>query len=375
MSRVPAEILAIIEGQREALEQIAPEQRARLLAIAREVADELEAQLKTMAPGRYTTQQTRVILAQVRAVTEVLGAELGERLGGAVEDIGAAAARIGRNGLLAQIEAWAPEFGTVGRVAPVELAGDLLDEGLLEYYQVSRQTYGMEAIRKMRETLARSVMSGETLNQTTERLQADIEISETRAERIVRTESSFAMHRRQLEDAKAADLGMVKQLLATFDNRTGDDSRSVHEQVRELDEPFEDNEGRRYQHPPNRPNDREAMVFVPRAAIGMEAVADAGGPDESLEWDEDKRARNLAKHKLDLADARWVLDSPHRMDVVEQRGDETRIVSFAYVPELDKVLQLVYVRRGNSIRPISYRPASRNERKKYHARSQPDDLE
>jgi hypothetical protein len=46
-----------------------------------------------------------------------------------------------------------------------------------------------------------------------------------------------------------------------LDARTGDDSIRVNGQTRDIDEPF--NDGRRdYQNPPNRPNDRETVVYI-----------------------------------------------------------------------------------------------------------------
>lgn len=82
------------------------------------------------------------------------------------------------------------------------------------------------------------------------------------AERIVRTELMGAYNRAGWEANREADdqLGdMVKILSATFDDRTGSDSFAVHGQVRLPDEAFESWFGL-YQHPPNRPNDREIVV-------------------------------------------------------------------------------------------------------------------
>ena len=82
------------------------------------------------------------------------------------------------------------------------------------------------------------------------------------AERIVRTEMMGAYNRASWESNREADdqLGdMVKILSATFDDRTGSDSYAVHGQIRLPDEAFESWFGL-YQHPPNRPNDREIVV-------------------------------------------------------------------------------------------------------------------
>lgn len=82
------------------------------------------------------------------------------------------------------------------------------------------------------------------------------------AERIVRTEVMGAYNRASWEANREADdqLGdMVKIVSATFDDRTGSDSYAVHGQIRYPDEAFESWFGL-YQHPPNRPNDREIVV-------------------------------------------------------------------------------------------------------------------
>ena len=81
-------------------------------------------------------------------------------------------------------------------------------------------------------------------------------------ERIVRTEMMGAYNRASWEANRDADdqLGdMCKILSATFDDRTAADSYAVHGQIRLPDEAFESWFGL-YQHPPNRPNDREIVV-------------------------------------------------------------------------------------------------------------------
>lgn len=82
------------------------------------------------------------------------------------------------------------------------------------------------------------------------------------AERIVRTETMTAYNRAGWETIREAndELGdMVKILSATFDDRTGWDSYQVHGQIRRPDEAFQW-AGGYYQHPANRPNDREVVL-------------------------------------------------------------------------------------------------------------------
>lgn len=87
------------------------------------------------------------------------------------------------------------------------------------------------------------------------------------AERIARTEIAGAYNRATGEAHAKADeeLGdLLRVLSATFDKRTGPDSKNVHGQVRRTGEPFEyvDYKGARsyFADPPNRPNDREVVV-------------------------------------------------------------------------------------------------------------------
>jgi uncharacterized DUF497 family protein len=86
----------------------------------------------------------------------------------------------------------------------------------------------------------------------------------------------------------------------------------------------------------------------------------------SILWDPDKREANLAKHGLDFVDAVMVLDSPFRLDVEQMRCGEFRLQSFAYVFEVLTVLTVVHVTRGQTLRIISFRPASEEERGVYH---------
>lgn len=84
-----------------------------------------------------------------------------------------------------------------------------------------------------------------------------------------------------------------------------------------------------------------------------------------LSWDEAKRLRNLAKHGLDFAQARWVLESTHRLDVDVVRGGELRTLSYSYVMDVLAVLTVVHTERDDTVRIISFRRASSEEREVY----------
>ena len=84
-----------------------------------------------------------------------------------------------------------------------------------------------------------------------------------------------------------------------------------------------------------------------------------------LTWDERKRQLNVAKHGLDFTRAIEVLDSPDRWDLVVVRHGEQRTLSLAYVWGLLMVLTLGHTERDGTVRVISLRRASREEREAY----------
>ena len=87
--------------------------------------------------------------------------------------------------------------------------------------------------------------------------------------------------------------------------------------------------------------------------------------DSKLSWNETKRQINLQKHGLDFASAGVVLDSRYRLDIPVVRGAELRTMSMSYAMGFLAVLTVVHTARDASIRIISFRRASREEREAY----------
>lgn len=85
------------------------------------------------------------------------------------------------------------------------------------------------------------------------------------------------------------------------------------------------------------------------------------------EWDETKRETNLRKHHLDFADAYMVYEHPGKITIDSPRGSESRHVDLALVELAGRVLALIYTKRGESVRIISFRIASREERRLYES--------
>lgn len=89
-------------------------------------------------------------------------------------------------------------------------------------------------------------------------------------------------------------------------------------------------------------------------------------------WDEKKRNSNLKKHGLDFRDATLVYDNPEKITYRSTRGDEPRWLDLAVAAVHDKLLALIYAVREEDVRVISFRPASREERKQYEKDTEQD---
>jgi len=82
-------------------------------------------------------------------------------------------------------------------------------------------------------------------------------------------------------------------------------------------------------------------------------------------WDPDQAKENRTKHRISFPDAEPVLFDPNaitRED--EQTEGEQRFVTVG-LDALGRILIVVYTYRGETIRMISARQATRNERREY----------
>lgn len=84
-----------------------------------------------------------------------------------------------------------------------------------------------------------------------------------------------------------------------------------------------------------------------------------------ITFDEAKRLSNLEKHGFDFADAALVFDAPDKVTLESERKGENRSIDIALVEVVGTVLAVVYVERSEEIRVISFRRASRAERRIY----------
>jgi uncharacterized DUF497 family protein len=82
-----------------------------------------------------------------------------------------------------------------------------------------------------------------------------------------------------------------------------------------------------------------------------------------FEWDEDKRIKNILKHGLDFLEAPFLFDNPRKLTFEFFVRNEERFLDMAVNKET--LCCLVYTKRGENIRLISFRKASRKEKRRY----------
>lgn len=85
------------------------------------------------------------------------------------------------------------------------------------------------------------------------------------------------------------------------------------------------------------------------------------------QWNRDKAATNLRKHGVDFADAVSVFSDALAITILDERFDEERFVTIG-LDAFGRVLVVVYTLRGDEIRVISARKATRQERLQYEER-------
>lgn len=84
----------------------------------------------------------------------------------------------------------------------------------------------------------------------------------------------------------------------------------------------------------------------------------------AYQWNRDKAAANLRKHGIDFADAVSVFSDDLAITIPDERFEEERFVTIG-MDGFARVLVVVYTLRGDEIRLISARQATRQERQQY----------
>lgn len=269
--------------------------RDRLLKLLERSHAELGARIEVQAALRiakgdekktFTEEQARVLRAQVALTAR----RLSSSFGGVVAENAEPAGEMGARHVASLLEAGEAEFRGIASPLPLRVAS-MVDragrgarasvlrrlgvsgegeEGAPDFEHPAKggilDRYGLAVVGDFEDTIQQALLTrrpwGETLDDLTEKSAFLKGAPRFWAERILRTESMNAYGQSSNQAAKEADeeLGdVVKILAATFDERTSWDSYLVHGEIRRPGEMFEGPFGA-YDHPPNRPNDREIVV-------------------------------------------------------------------------------------------------------------------
>lgn len=289
MAMTPKDVLA--EDQRQAIAAARKMGVERVQALLQKSARELEYRLhhaeglRGHGKDSFTASQLRSAIAQVHAVMQGLTHGMAKELPQAGAEVaGAAAANAlrylqsaekhftGSSRPLRLDEAAIFDAAASGARSTVlrrlatsgEIGGV---EGTHHAKQGILERYGLETIGHFEGVMKKALITRAPWEDVKKQLVEKSPFLQGApafwAERIARTETMGAHNRAHWESIQEASEqlggGMVKILAATFDDRTAADSYAVHGQIRRPEEPFESWFGL-YQHPPNRPNDREVVV-------------------------------------------------------------------------------------------------------------------
>lgn len=261
----------------------------RLRRMYDEAQRELEAKLRRAVGagrgGEVSAHQYRVLLIQVREAQQVLAARMADEVTGSA--VQARAESIHQ--LHADVAKMDSRFGRAAVRLPTEQAGvfhDVANRGrtsLLAAHRASMARYGAASVGAMEGALSLSLAAGDAPHEAVSRVMEAGDTEFWQAERIVRTEISWAsasaMRDAVAEDARA-DPGLwlrwnehVSDAGTPLDDRVGDDSLAMHGQVALPGGQFTlppttpvgkmvDSKlvGQTWEHPPNRPNDRAALA-------------------------------------------------------------------------------------------------------------------
>lgn len=279
----------------------------RMRKLYSDARGELESKLRRLTrTGRgdtFQAQHLRMVLTQVADTVATFQKDLVHHM----DTTGRMAGNLAPRHLVSMVGKMEAKFGEMtpvvqaAQAAVVRGAYPDVARTLLDKYRESAEFYGPETMRAIRTGLAHSIVQEETVDEAVGRVvESDglFDAQRWRAERIVRTEMSYSYHatnQRGLEQLAPAVPKMMKRLVTTHDDRTGEDSIELDGQTVPVDQPFvwvvKDARGAptgkvvRYMAPPNRPNDRETVIPWVAGWADPSQVTDLGGVRPSVPAD------------------------------------------------------------------------------------------
>lgn len=261
MPRIPDQIKDVANALDRDLKRFTARQRQQVLELITDAGDRLTDELRALDPASFRAQQARIAAILARAASDDAADSLEQALLDAAGDV----ARQAGEDSITELNTWLDHYGQEGRIPNVGALASYTDEILIERFATSLATYGEDMARVIASELGTAQFERINREAIVDRVTGIIDAERWRADRIVRTEVSHAYnasHHGTLVYARDSGIApsTQKTCIVTYDSRTDEDSFPLDGQVRDLDENFEDGDGRRYLHPPGRPNDREKQV-------------------------------------------------------------------------------------------------------------------
>ena len=301
LARATERVEGAFQSTGRTLERLTRERGVRpMQKLIESAAAEMQRKVSRLAPDdeTFTAVQQRAILAQYRMMLLDMQPRMTRVLGEVSREAQIESVR----SMVKTLSLAELEFEGVTTPLPLTQAArmaGIIDKdraSLLRQHDVSVRTYGIDSITQAERYLGQSFATQRSYSETVAGLFDMVDQSRYRAERIVRTETSFAWsaaHASALDEASDIVPGLFRRWVeyvddftgAPLDGRVANDSLVLHGQVcftptgatMESRSTFlvggtggfempRDNRvnaklwGKRYAHPPNRPNDRSRIV-------------------------------------------------------------------------------------------------------------------
>lgn len=262
---------------------------SRLKKLYDEAQATLERKLATTARkgGRtFTAHTQRIVLAQIKDGQAQIAAKMAGELGDFTEEVQVESLR----GLAKDVKRLERYYVGAEISLPIDEAArfagvvDKRRSSLLKMHEESMANYGGRLIGKMEDRLAQATLMQEPVHETVSSIAEIADVESWQAERIIRTESSFASNATVAdgvqdiaEEVDGAWLRWEEHVSddgEPLDDRTSKDSLSLHGQCVKpgglfmlLPETLDGEEvdsdlvGQTWAFPPNRPNDRASVTM------------------------------------------------------------------------------------------------------------------
>ena len=282
---VAKEYQQVLREHRQRLVRLAERRGvARLRPIYDQAIDAVDSKLRR-AIGRlgedsFTVHQQQIVLSQLRQGQAMLESRLAGELGDITRETQVEAIR----GFAESVTKLEKRFRGAEIVLPIDEVSELTRligarrPQLDLMHQRALRAWGQDTFNTVHEQLSLSLAAGETASETIERIPEALAGEWYRGERIVRTEVSYAFGASSM-DAARDSLTVLPDLMLRWnehcddesnplDDRVAADSIALHGQVAPPggwfimpDDPDvpESLKGKRWQYPPNRPNDRATL--------------------------------------------------------------------------------------------------------------------